>query len=180
MWSQDRYLEALQFAEAAHRQQRIPGGDVPYVVHVCQVAMEVMACPEAEDLAVLCALLHDTIEDAGTSHGQIEAVFGRQVADGVQALTKNEALPKPDQMADSLARIRQQPHQVWMVKLADRITNLQAPPRYWKDAKKIAYRAEAEEIVAQLGQASAALAARLADKIAGYGRYIGGENKGPH
>ena len=172
MWSQDRYLEALAFAEMAHRQQRIPGGDVPYVVHVCQVAMEVTACPEAGDLAVQCALLHDTIEDTGTSYQQIETAFGREVADGVQALTKNEALPKAEQMADSLARIRQQPHQVWMVKLADRINNLQEPPHYWTDAKKTAYRAEAEEILAQLGQAHAGLAARLADKIAGYSRYF--------
>lgn len=172
MWNPDRYLQAISFAETAHHDQCIPGGQVPYIIHVVQVAMEVMACPEAQDLAVLCALLHDTLEDTSTTYAQLEAKFGREVADGVQALTKNESLPKEAQMADSLARIRQQPHQVWMVKLADRITNLQEPPYYWKDSKKISYRAEAEEILAQLGQANPTLAARLASKIADYGRYI--------
>lgn len=173
MWDPDHYLQALNFAESAHRDQRIPGGDVPYVVHVCQVAMEVMACPEAENLAVLCALLHDTLEDTAASHDQLKRAFGQEVADGVQALTKNEQLPKEQQMADSLARIRRQPHQVWMVKLADRITNLQEPPHYWKTAKKISYQAEAKEILAQLGESNARLAARLAAKIEAYAQFIG-------
>lgn len=55
-----------------------------------------------------------------------------------------------------------------MVKLADRITNLQAPPHYWKPEKIRAYRAEAVEIHAQLGAACDVLGPRLLDKIAAY------------
>ena len=65
--------------------------------------------------------------------------FGKDVADGVLALTKNENLPKEDRMRDSLERLLKQPKQVQIVKLADRITNLQAPPHYWTKEKIVNY-----------------------------------------
>lgn len=72
-------------------------------------------------------------------------------------------------MADSLARIRQQPLAVSMVKLADRITNLQPPPAHWDAAKIADYRAEAGTILEALDDADGWLAARLRGKIEGYG-----------
>ena len=84
------------------------------------------------DLAVVCALLHDTVEDTPTPLDEIAAKFGNDVAAGVSALTKNDKLPKPEQMADSLRRIREQPPEIAVVKLADRITNLSEPPHYWR------------------------------------------------
>jgi (p)ppGpp synthase/HD superfamily hydrolase len=58
-------------------------------------------------------------------------------------------------MADSLRRIRVQPHDVWAVKLADRITNLAPPPAFWTAAKIAGYRAEAIMIADALGEAKA-------------------------
>jgi (p)ppGpp synthase/HD superfamily hydrolase len=55
-----------------------------------------------------------------------------------------------------------------MVKLADRITNLQPPPRHWDRAKIRHYRDEAIEIHTRLHAASPFLAARLAEKIENY------------
>jgi GTP diphosphokinase / guanosine-3',5'-bis(diphosphate) 3'-diphosphatase len=72
-------------------------------------------------------------------------------------------------MADSLRRIKLQPREVWLVKLADRIVNLQPPPEHWQADKIAAYRAEARVILAALGEASPLLAARLAEKIEAYG-----------
>jgi len=100
--------------------------------------------------------------------------FGAAVADGVRALSKDPALPKPEAMADSLRRIRQQPVEVWMVKLADRINNLQRPPEYWAAEKIYAYQAEAEKILQALGAASPFLAARLREKIDAYGAFADG------
>lgn len=77
---------------------------------------------------------------------------------------------KAARMQDSLKRIRQQPPAVWMVKLADRIVNLQPPPPDWDDAKVARYRLEALEILDSLGAASPVLADRLAGWIRGYGR----------
>lgn len=174
MWSQDRYTAAARFAAVAHAGQTVPGTDLPYLLHVTLVAMEVGAALRAEpghdeDLAIQCALLHDTIEDTAVTHAQLAAAFGQPVADGVLALSKDETLPKDQQMPDSLRRIQAQPHAVWLVKLADRIVNLQPPPKHWQAAKVAAYRSESHNIAAALGAASPLLTARLAIKIRTYG-----------
>lgn len=87
---------------------------------------------------------------------------------GVLALSKNSALPKDEQMGDSLRRIRAQPPEVAMVKLADRITNLAPPPAHWNAQKVAAYRAEAEAILAALGDVSAFLSARFRQRLDAY------------
>jgi (p)ppGpp synthase/HD superfamily hydrolase len=135
--------------------------------------MEILAALSAEpghdgDLAIQCALLHDTIEDTDTSYEQLESIFGVRVADGVNALSKNPALAKSQQLVDSLHRIVAQPTEIWMVKLADRITNLQPPPPHWTTEKIIRYRDEAIEIHTHLHSASPFLALRLAEKIQNY------------
>ncbi len=151
----------------------MPGSDLPYLMHLNLVSMEILATLSAEaghdgDLAMQCALLHDTIEDTDTSYEQIAAIFGVRVADGVLALSKNPDLAKSQRLADSLERIKTQPIEIWMVKLADRITNLQPPPVYWDRAKIGCYRDEAIEIYTHLHLASPYLAARLAAKIQNY------------
>lgn len=171
-WNQDLYLDALNFAAHVHHGQTIPGGEVPYVVHLCQVAMEVMASPNCDNLSLACALLHDTLEDTPTTFEQVRDKFGQEIAEGVQALTKNPDLPKAEQMNDSLRRLLDCPSQVQMVKLADRITNLQEPPHYWTQEKRRAYREEARQILAALAQADPSLAQRLADKIQDYSQYF--------
>jgi (p)ppGpp synthase/HD superfamily hydrolase len=172
-WDRDLYIKACLFSAKAHRGQLVPGSDLPYSIHLNLVSMEILAALSVEsgcdgDLAVQCALLHDTIEDTETSYEQIAALFGVSVADGVAALSKNPALEKSLQLADSLKRIGQQPIAVWMVKLADRITNLQPPPPHWDVAKIRRYRDEAIEIHTHLQAASPYLAARLARKIQNY------------
>jgi (p)ppGpp synthase/HD superfamily hydrolase len=172
-WDRELYIKACRFAAQAHRGQLIPSSDLPYLMHLNLVSMEILAALSAEtghdgDLAVQCALLHDTIEDTDTSYAQLAAIFGVRVADGVAALSKNPELAKSQQLLDSLHRIANQPHEIWMVKLADRITNLQPPPAHWDRAKIRRYRAEAIEIHDRLQAASPFLSARLAEKIQNY------------
>lgn len=175
LWSQDNYIKAWNYASAIHAGQKVPGTKFPYINHLGLVAMEVMTAlaqsgdVDAPDLAVTCALLHDAIEDTDATYDDIEARFGPEVAQGVLALTKDETLPsKAAQMQDSLRRIKEQPHTVWMVKLADRITNLQPPPSFWTEAKILAYRDDARLILSELSEASAFLADRLGQKIEKY------------
>lgn len=176
MYSPDRYVEAMRFAAAKHNDQKEPGENLPYLVHVVAVANEVIlgllqtkvADP---DLAVTCALLHDTVEDTGTKLDEIKDRFGAAVAAGVSALTKNITLLKAEQMPDSLRRIRELSPEIAMVKLADRITNLAAPPHYWSKAKCAAYRVEAGTIADALGYASPALEARLRARMEAYKVY---------
>lgn len=173
MIAAEDWVRAWEFAAVAHRGQKEPGTDLPYLVHLGSVALEVLAAHQEQplaqlSLAVQCALLHDTLEDTATTEGELVARFGPEVTAGVRALTKDAALPKERAMADSLARIRVQPKDIWAVKLADRIVNLKAPPHYWSPQKIAAYRAEAETIHAALAEGHAALAARLARCIAAY------------
>ena len=176
MFAPDLYVALLRFAAERHRAQLVPGTDLPYLVHVTSVAAEVIAVLPDSDLALACAFLHDVLEDTCKTHDEREAVakdisekFGADVAAGVWALTKDDRLPKSDQMSDSLRRIREQPHAVWAVKLADRITNLAPPPAHWTAEKRAAYRKEAVAIADALGEANAALNARIRAKIAAYG-----------
>jgi (p)ppGpp synthase/HD superfamily hydrolase len=143
------------------------------------VAMEVIAALEHEDgldgdLAVQCALLHDVIEDAGKTHADIVAVFGEGVADGVQALSKDEKVGmgnddrnerKRLRMLDFLLRIKKQPHEIGIVKLADRITNFQPPPKGWNDEKIKWYREEGKLILSELEYVSLYLSERLRGKL---------------
>lgn len=178
-FSRDLYMRALNFASARHLGQKMPGSENPYVIHVAAVAMEVLATfaleevPDA-DLAVACALLHDTVEDTEATREEVAAEFGEAVAAGVVALSKDPALPKEQQLADSLARIRMQPRAVWLVKLADRAVNLEAPPHYWSMDKRRAYLREAGQILDALGEASPSMAARLRDKRVAYEAFISG------
>lgn len=170
---QDAWIAAWQFAAEVHNTQRVPGTELPYLKHLGLVAMEVLSAHAEEPLAdlalaVQCAILHDSIEDQEISHADLQQRFGKAVADGVAALSKVPHMPKAAAMADSLARIRQQPQAVWCVKLADRISNLQAPPAYWSAEKIDTYRGEAQLILDELGAAHAALAQRLRAKIAAY------------
>ncbi|MGE0205779.1 MAG: HD domain-containing protein [Hyphomicrobiaceae bacterium] len=169
----ERWRPAWMFAGEAHRSQLVPGGAANYLAHLGAVTMEILAAHLVEpledlDLAVQCAILHDTIEDQGITHAVLEGRFGTDVADGVQALSKDPDLSKAEGMRDSLARIQSQPRSVWCVKLADRITNLHGVPAHWTPEKIAFYRDEAIAIHAALGSAHRHLASRLEARIQRY------------
>lgn len=175
-WTADAYRTALRFTAERHNTQPFKGAEangakLPYLLHITTVCGELQAALQREtvaspDLAVQCALLHDVLEDTSTTREELAATFGEAVATGVEALTKRTEAA-PDKMGDSLRRIRLQPPEIWMVKLADRITNLYRPPP-WTAAKRVGYRDEAEVILEALGPASPGLAERLRAAIAAY------------
>jgi (p)ppGpp synthase/HD superfamily hydrolase len=175
-WDQDRYLLAYNFAANAHKGQPMKGKpDLPYIIHPSLVSMEVIAALQAEqgldgNLCVQCALLHDVIEDCHVPFENIKITFGEKVALGVLALSKTKISGKSTSIGDYLHKIQEQPREVWMVKLADRITNLQPPPRGWSKKKIGEYRLESIEILNTLGSASSFLAVRLRQKIEKYGQ----------
>lgn len=176
-WSAETYTQTYWFAAEAHQGGQIKGSTLPYIVHPSLVAMEVIAALRSEpghdeELAVQCALLHDVLEDTAVTFEQVRKRFGEVVAAGVLALSKDEAVPKEQQISDSLRRIQQQPDEIWMVKLADRISNLIPPPADWTPERIHHYWQDAHEIHAALQQASPYLAQRLASKIDAYRRFL--------
>jgi (p)ppGpp synthase/HD superfamily hydrolase len=179
MFSQENYIEVLNFAALAHGEQKTPKG-LPYLAHITCVAMEVInACEKSQldeekaNLAISCALLHDVIEDANITYDELYMKFGSDIADGVEALTKNKNLAsKQEQMKDSIEKLLTQPYEVQMVKLADRITNLGIPPKHWDSEKIKKYQKEASFILSCLSNSNIYLAKRLEDKIEEYNKYI--------
>jgi (p)ppGpp synthase/HD superfamily hydrolase len=150
---------------------------LPYIMHLSFAAMEIMAAASVEeitdaDLAVQCALLHDVLEDTLVRYDRVREEFGEDVAQGVLALTLNKKLPKARQMTECLERIRQQPHEIWMAKLADRITNLQPPPGHWSKKRIREYHEEAQVIHAALKDASPFLGERLLVKLREYAFFV--------
>ncbi|MDR2848259.1 MAG: HD domain-containing protein, partial [Bacteroidales bacterium] len=169
---QTLYQQTIKFAAEHHGNQKIPGSEIPYVVHLSNVCMEILfAATQTKfnlQLAVQVALLHDVLEDTPTTETELEKTFGHDVLVCVKALTKNESLPKAEQMRDSLRRIKQAPKEAWAVKLGDRITNLQPPPKHWTTEKINQYREEAKVIYEELKDGNLYLANRLKAAIDKY------------
>jgi (p)ppGpp synthase/HD superfamily hydrolase len=169
----DEMQAAWDLAADLHHGQKVPGTDLPYLKHLAMVTFEIFTAHAVEPiadlrLAVICAILHDSIEDQGADADFIAARFGEEAATGIAALSKNPALPKADAMRDSLDRISAQPTAVWCVKLADRISNLHGVPSHWGSKKIESYRAEAHLILETLGSAHSGLARRLSMQIERY------------
>lgn len=118
------WQEAVAFAARAHRHQLRRDGRTPYVSHVMRVALTVSHVFRCDDQVALClAILHDTIEDTTTDYDDLLERFGRDVAEGVAALTKNMALPEERREAEYDARLSSADWRVKLVKLADTYDN---------------------------------------------------------
>jgi len=169
--TQELYQKAMKFAGEKHSEQKVPDTNANYLLHISNVAMEVLLAYQANDnfdldFAVQAAILHDTIEDTTADFDEIRNEFDESIALAVQALTKNESLPtKAERMKDSLARINALQKEVGLVKIADRITNLQTPPKHWSKEKIINYWEEARLIATALRGKNEYLHHRLSQKI---------------
>ncbi len=176
--TQEIYQKAMKFAGEKHCDQLYPGSTANYLLHIANVSMEIfLAYQNAPDFdldqAIQLAILHDVIEDTDTDYQEVKTRFGVPIADGVLALTKDETLSgKAEKMADSLERINRCAKEVGMVKLADRISNLQKPPHYWSQQKITNYREEAKTILMALTDKNEYLQNRLAQKIEDYKSFL--------
>lgn len=173
-----KYQKAIVFAAKKHADinQLIPGTNLPYVVHLSNVAMEILIAAQNTEkfdieFAVQVALLHDVLEDTESNFDELVNVFGREIAQAVLALTKDSQISKEKRMNDSLIRIKEMRKEVWAVKLADRITNLQTPPEHWSLEKIIEYQKQAVAIHNFLKDGNEYLEKRLYDKTLDYLKY---------
>jgi (p)ppGpp synthase/HD superfamily hydrolase len=134
--------EAFAFAKACHGDQLRPTGD-PYERHLLE-AVEVLA----EGAGVLdrdvlaAALLHDVVEDTACTLDQVRERFGPAVAELVDWVTKTDPPAGGDREAARLAYLRRlasAPPQAVLVKLADRLSNVQRLDRHPRPEKRRAY-----------------------------------------
>lgn len=117
----DRLAGALAFARDVHAGQTRRDPRVPYWVHLVRVSGHLATWQEPCD-TVLAGLLHDVIEDTPVGRELLAARFGEAVAETVEWVTSpREGLP------DHYRRLqREGPRSARLVKLADRIDNLQS------------------------------------------------------
>ena len=193
IWNAELFETLSTFVAIEHNLQtytQADGRKAPYYLHLTQVCNRAMRAALSQpkldiDKIMACALLHDVIEDCAENQVAydrisefIRQVCGEDILQGVLALSKKDIFDaqgvkdKPAMMLDSLKRIRKQSDEVWVVKLADRICNLQKPPPHWNVEKRQHYVEEARLIYQELSSASPLLARELQARIDAYQQYI--------
>lgn len=139
------FAKALDFAARKHAAQRRKGeAHEPYLNHLAEVALLLAEATGGGDLnLVIAGLLHDTIEDTGTTFEELAGRFGEDVAVLVQEVSDDKSLPKPERKTIQVRTSPQKSDRAKMIKIADKISNLRAiihsPPTGWSEERKREY-----------------------------------------
>jgi GTP diphosphokinase / guanosine-3',5'-bis(diphosphate) 3'-diphosphatase len=129
-----------RYADNAHRGQTRKTGE-PYITHPVSVAC-ILAKLHLDVPTILAALLHDVVEDTGVASAEIGNVFGQQVADLVDGLTKLDKVELQTATQAQAENFRKmllamsQDVRVILVKLADRLHNMQTLEAMRPDKQK--------------------------------------------
>jgi len=119
---------AFEFSDAAHRGQFRKSGE-PYITHPLAVA-SILSQWRLDAQGLAAALLHDVMEDTSVTKLQLEATFGKPVAnmvDGVSKLDQIEFDSHEEAQAESFRKMllaMAQDVRVILIKLADRLHNM--------------------------------------------------------
>ena len=84
---EDEIFRAFSLAKKAHSGTRRKSGE-PYIFHPLAVALIAVQEVGLGPIAVVCALLHDVVEDTDITLDQIRTIFGDRVAKIVDGVTK--------------------------------------------------------------------------------------------
>jgi guanosine-3',5'-bis(diphosphate) 3'-pyrophosphohydrolase len=146
-------LKAAHFAAKKHAGQRRKGAAAePYINHLLEVAELVCsALAEPDTNLVIAALLHDAVEDTGTTKQVLVETFGSDVADLVMEMTDDKSLPKAERKRLQTVHASQISVRAQVIKLADKISNLRgivaSPPADWSGERKREYFEWAKQVV---------------------------------
>lgn len=119
---------AYVYAMKQHGSQKRANGD-PYFSHPIEVA-GILTDLKLDTATIVTALLHDTIEDTGSTMDELTKLFGPQVAglvDGVTKLTRIELTSERSKQAENFRKFllaMSNDIRVLLVKLADRLHNM--------------------------------------------------------
>ncbi len=120
--------KAYVFSASAHAGQTRRSGE-PYLSHPLEVA-NILADMKMDEDTIVAGLLHDTVEDTKISIEEVDSLFGEEVADivdGVTKLGKMSFESKEDAQAESIRKMilaMAENISVLIVKLADRLHNM--------------------------------------------------------
>ena len=130
--------EAIAFAVKAHDGMRRKKSEAPYILHPLEAAVIVGTMTDDQNL-IAAAALHDVVEDANITLGEIEERFGKRVRELVESETEDKRADLPP---ESTWRIRKEESLtvlentddvgVLMVWLGDKLANMRAIYRDFK------------------------------------------------
>ena len=126
----EKITRAFQYADNLHEGQYRVSGE-KYISHPVAVA-EIVAGLELDTDSICAALLHDTVEDCAdkTNLKEIEKLFGKDVAELVDGLTKIVTLQVEDKEEAHIENLRKmllamnKDVRVIFIKLCDRLHNM--------------------------------------------------------
>src|SRR5215210_957856 len=145
--------KAYIFSAREHRGQIRSSGE-PYLIHPLNVAY-ILADMRLDETSVAVGLLHDVLEDTLTTKETLEALFGQQVAelvDGVTKISRYAYVSKEEQQAETFRKMllaMVSDLRVVLVKLADRLHNMRTL-EFLPEEKRIAVAKETMEIYAPI------------------------------
>jgi len=125
----DLIKKAYVYSAKVHQGQIRKSGE-PYLVHPLEVA-GILAELKLDEASVVTGLLHDTIEDTLATKEEIEALFGKEIGDLVDGVTKlsqfSAANTQEEKQAENFRKMvvaMAKDIRVLLVKLADRTHNM--------------------------------------------------------
>ncbi|MGB8621980.1 MAG: RelA/SpoT family protein, partial [Paracoccaceae bacterium] len=144
---------AYEYGEKMHEGQVRQSGD-PYFTHPVSVAA-ILTEMQLDDATIITALLHDTIEDTKSTYREIADIFGAEVAelvDGVTKLTNLQLSSSETKQAENFRKLfmaMSKDLRVILVKLADRLHNMRTI-KFQKPEKQVQKARETMDIYAPL------------------------------
>lgn len=142
-------FRAFSIAKKAHSGVRRKSGEL-YIFHPLAVALIAVREVGLGPIAVVCALLHDVVEDTDITLDEIRMVFGDRVATIVDGVTKIEDVSRLQQTTSKQAENYRKillsmcnDAYVIFLKLCDRLHNMRTLDSM-KDTKKIAISSETQ------------------------------------
>jgi GTP pyrophosphokinase len=119
--------KAFDVAVDAHSDMRRKSGE-PYIYHPIEVATIVAGEIGLGTTSIISALLHDVVEDTDYTLEDMRQMFGHQVEQIIDGLTKlEEVMDKPSKQAENFRKILitlSEDVRVILIKLADRLHNM--------------------------------------------------------
>lgn len=147
---------AYVFAMKAHGAQTRASGD-PYFSHPLEVA-GILTNYHLDTASIITALLHDTIEDTEATREEITELFGEEIAqlvDGVTKLTQLELQSDRAKQAENFRKLllaMSKDIRVLLVKLADRLHNMRTLHHVPKEERRHRIAHETMDIYAPLAE----------------------------
>ncbi len=120
--------KALDFSAAKHRDQRRASGE-PFITHLLEV-VNILADLKLDGVCLASGMLHDVVEDTGTTVERVREVFGPEIArivEGVTKISRLEVMDSEERHAENLRKMilaMVDDIRVVLVKLADRLHNM--------------------------------------------------------